>query len=180
MDITICNPVVLSSSTRLLFLIAPSLFLWDKELPVHMLITRRKHPQRITINWLLRDFLSLSTPDQRRADPLPAKRLTTFLLRWICCDHAAVFRIISVSKVVMAFTCRQMQQQDGIRLYTSSWLVGQPMLYDLYWSVFPVNTGRSTNVVLMLIQRLWRWPNIKTTLVKCPVFAGVCSKCPFK
>ena len=36
----------------------------------------------------------------------------------------------------------------------------------------PANTGRSSSVVLMLGQRRRRWANIKTTLVKCPVFAG--------
>ena len=29
------------------------------------------------------------------------------------------------------------------------------------------------NVVLMLVQRLRRWPNIKTTSVKCVMFAGI-------
>ena len=37
----------------------------------------------------------------------------------------------------------------------------------------PAYTGRLTNVVLMLVQRRRRWPNIKTTLVKRPVFAGI-------
>ena len=47
-------------------------------------------------------------------------------------------------------------------------------------ATFPANTGRSINVVLMLGQRRRRWANIKTTLVKRPVFAGcmlVCVLC---
>ena len=39
--------------------------------------------------------------------------------------------------------------------------------------IVPVNTGLLTNVVLMLDQRRRRWANIKTALVKSPVFAGV-------
>ena len=37
---------------------------------------------------------------------------------------------------------------------------------------FPGNTRPWTNVDLMLAQRLWRWPNIKSTLVQGLVFSG--------
>ena len=36
----------------------------------------------------------------------------------------------------------------------------------------PENMGHSPNAVSMLAHRLRRWPNIETTLSKCPVFAG--------
>ena len=36
------------------------------------------------------------------------------------------------------------------------------------------NTRRRNNVDLLLGQRLWRWPNIKPTLVLRRVFAGMC------
>ena len=39
-------------------------------------------------------------------------------------------------------------------------------------SIRPANTRRWTNVVLMLAQRLRRWPDIKATLAQCLVFAG--------
>ena len=39
-------------------------------------------------------------------------------------------------------------------------------------NLVPTNTRHWYNVVLMLVQRLRRWPNIKTTLVKGIVFSG--------
>ena len=39
---------------------------------------------------------------------------------------------------------------------------------------YPENTGHLHNAVAMLAQRLHRFPNIETTLSKCPVFAGSC------
>ena len=35
------------------------------------------------------------------------------------------------------------------------------------------NNRRPPNAVLMLGQRLWRWPNINTALGRRPVFSGV-------
>ena len=39
--------------------------------------------------------------------------------------------------------------------------------------LLPANKGHSPNVVSMLGQRRRRWPDIKTTLSECPVFAGL-------
>ena len=70
-------------------------------------------------------------------------------------------------------------QQDIVRLITGT-------IYDLAVARYGVwlwlrgatggiraNTGNSPNVVLMLAQRLRRWPNIKTALGECPVLAGM-------
>ena len=38
----------------------------------------------------------------------------------------------------------------------------------------PTNTARWNNDVLLLAQRLRRWPNIKTSLFQRAVFAGMC------
>ena len=37
---------------------------------------------------------------------------------------------------------------------------------------WPANKGRSLNIVLMLGQRLRRWPNIKTSLGQYLIFLG--------
>ena len=44
--------------------------------------------------------------------------------------------------------------------------------YTFNQCCFNVGPSSTTNVVLMLAHRLRRWPNIKTTLVKCTMFAG--------
>ena len=45
-------------------------------------------------------------------------------------------------------------------------------MLDYHACYNPVNTRRWTNVVLKLTHRLRRWPNYKTTLVQCLMFAG--------
>ena len=39
--------------------------------------------------------------------------------------------------------------------------------------VFPANTSHSTNVAVMLVHHLRRWPNITATFVEYLVFAGI-------
>ena len=43
---------------------------------------------------------------------------------------------------------------------------------DSLYGLNPANTTRWNDDVLMLAQRLWRWPNIKTSSFQRVVFAG--------
>ena len=47
-------------------------------------------------------------------------------------------------------------------------------------TLYPANTTRWNNDVLMLAQRLRRWPNIKTSLFQRVVFAGIVWKIRYK
>ena len=44
----------------------------------------------------------------------------------------------------------------------------------IFTITFPENTTRRNEDVLMLVQRLRRWPNIKTSFFQRIVFAGLC------
>ena len=53
------------------------------------------------------------------------------------------------------------------------WLCGQMLTMALTWGI-PANKTRWSIGVLMLVQRLRRWPNIKTPMGDCPVIGEVC------
>ena len=55
------------------------------------------------------------------------------------------------------------------RLKTCMGLAGHGLPMSV---IAPANTTHCNNDVLMLAQRLRRWPNIKTSLLQCVVFAG--------
>ena len=67
-------------------------------------------------------------------------------------------------------------------LHDAGWIIYQSYSYiQLFTGVnvlSPANTTRWNNDVLMLAQRLRRWPNIKTSLFQRFVFAG--SGCPWR
>ena len=60
--------------------------------------------------------------------------------------------------------CRQIGYDSGPTLF-QHWVCCVPS------SSTPANTCHLPNAVSMLAQRLWRWPDIKTVLGDCPVFA---------
>ena len=61
----------------------------------------------------------------------------------------------------------------------------QPIFFKRPTASTPAHTGHWSSVVLMLVQRLRRWPSIETTLFQCLVFpwishyiSGLCSATP--
>ena len=66
--------------------------------------------------------------------------------------------------------------QTTLSAYFSSkpilWLLFALTLQYLPWNLYLANTRRWADVVLMLVNRLRRWPNIKTTSAWRLVFAG--------